>query len=116
MTLRTPEQVLNFVKPTVFAEVELTPYWTLQPPLAAYLDINRPISVCSWCDASLNEEYAGNALLRAFLICADGTHVYWRSNGERMMEICTSTVYSRACRVSVPPAENDAYCSGCATR
>ena len=56
MTLRTPEQVLNCVKSTVFSEVELTHYWTLQPPLAAYLDIHRSISVCSWCDASLNEE------------------------------------------------------------
>ena len=56
MTLRTTEQVLNCVKSTVFSEVELTHYWTLQPPLAAYLDIHRSISVCSWCDASLNEE------------------------------------------------------------
>ena len=56
---------------TVFAEVELTHYWTLQPPLAAYLDIHSSISLCSWCGASLNEEYAGNSLLRTFLTCAD---------------------------------------------
>ena len=76
----TPEEALNCVDSTVFAEVELTHYWTLQPPLAAYLDIHRSIDLCSWCSASLNEEYAGNSLLRAFLTCADGTHVYWRSN------------------------------------
>ena len=82
MTLRTPEQILNCVKSNVFADVELTHDWTLQPPLPAYLDIHRSISVCSCCDASLNEEYAGNALFRAFLTCADGTHVYWRTNGD----------------------------------
>ena len=38
MTLRTPEQVFNCMTSTVFAEVELTHYWTLQPPLAAYLN------------------------------------------------------------------------------
>ena len=116
MTLRTPEQVLYCVKSTVFAEVELTHYWTLQPPLDAYLDIHRSISVCAWCGDHLNEEYAGNALLGAFLTCADGTHVYWRSNGDGVMEICGSTIYSRVCRVSAPPAENDASCSRCATR
>ena len=56
MTRRTPEQALNCVDSTVFAEVELTHYWTLQPPLAAYRDIHRSISLCSWCGASLNEE------------------------------------------------------------
>ena len=116
MTLRTPEEVLNCVTSTVFAEVELTHYWTLQPPLAAYLDIHRSISVCAWCGDSLNEEYAGNTLLRAFLTCADGTRVYWRSNGDGVMEICNSTVYSRVCRGCGHPAENDDYCSRCATR
>ena len=79
MTLHTPDEVPDCVKSSVFTEVELAHDWTLQPPLAAYLDIHRSISVCSWCGASLNEEYAGNALLRAFLTCPDGTHVYWRS-------------------------------------
>ena len=67
---------LNCVKSNVFADVELTHDWTLRPPLPAYLDIHRSISVCAWCGASLNEEYARNALLRAFLTCADGTRVY----------------------------------------
>ena len=49
MTRRTPEEARNCVESTVFAEVEETHYWTLQPPLAAYLDIHRSISVCSWC-------------------------------------------------------------------
>ena len=71
MNRRTPEEALNCVESTVFAEVELTYYWTLQPPLAAYLDIHSSISLCSWCGASLNEEYAGNSLLRTFLTCAD---------------------------------------------
>ena len=48
MTRRTPQQALNCVDSTVFAEVELTHYWTLQPPLAAYRDIHRSISLCSW--------------------------------------------------------------------
>ena len=116
MTLRTPEQGLNCGKSIVFAEVELTHCWTLQPPLAAYLDIHRSISVCSWCSDSLNEEYAGNALLRAFLTCADGTHVYWRSNGDGVMEPCNSTVYSRVCRGCGHPTDNDVSCSRCATR
>ena len=71
MNRRTPEEALNCVESTVFAEVELTHYWTLQPPLAAYLDIHSSISLCSRCGASLNEEYAGNSLLRTFLTCAD---------------------------------------------
>ena len=87
MTLRTPDEVPNCVKSSVFTEVELAHDWTLQPPLAAYLDIHRSISVCSWCGASLNEEYAGNALLRAFLTCPDGTRVYWRSEGDGALEI-----------------------------
>ena len=53
MTLRTAEQILNCVKSNVFADVELTHDWTLQPPLPAYLDIHRSISVCSWCGVSL---------------------------------------------------------------
>ena len=53
MTLRTPEQGLNCGKSIVFAEVELTHCWTLQPPLAAYLDIHRSISVCS-CAATVS--------------------------------------------------------------
>ena len=91
MTLHTPDEVPDCVKSSVFAEVELAHDWTLQPPLAAYLDIHRSISVCSWCGASLNEEYAGNALLRAFLTCPDGTRVYWRSEGDGALEICSST-------------------------
>ena len=71
MNRRTPEEALTCVESTVFAEVELTHYWTLQPPLASYLDIHSSISLCSWCGASLNEEYAGNSLLRTFLTCAD---------------------------------------------
>ena len=51
MTPRTPEEALNCVDSTVFAEVELTHHWTLQPPLAAYLDIHRSIDLCSWCGA-----------------------------------------------------------------
>ena len=51
MTPRTTEETLNCVDSTVFAEVELTHHWTLQPPLAAYRDIHRSISVCSWCGA-----------------------------------------------------------------
>ena len=98
MTLRTPEEAPNCVDSTVFAEVELTHYCTLQPPLAAYLDIHRSIAVCSWCGASLDEEYAGNSLLRAFLTCTDWTHVYWRSNCDGAMEPCSSTVYTRVCR------------------
>ena len=116
MTLRTPDEVPDCVKSSVFAEVELAHDWTLQPPLAAYLDIHRSISVCSWCGASLNEEYAGNALLRAFLTYPDGTRVYWRSEGEGALEICSSTVYSRICRKCGYPAQNDVYCSRCATR
>ena len=116
MTLRTPDEVPNYVKSSVFTEVELAHDWTLQPPLPAYLDIHRSISVCSWCGASLNEEYAGNALLRAFLTCPDGTRVYWRSEGDGAMEIYSSTVYSRICRKSGHPAQNDVYCSRCATR
>ena len=49
MTLRTPDEVPDCVKSSVFTEVELAHDWTLQPPLAAYLDIHRSISVCSWC-------------------------------------------------------------------
>ena len=52
MTLRTPDEVPDCVKSSVF--MELAHDWTLQPPLAAYLDIHRSISVCSWCSASLN--------------------------------------------------------------
>ena len=110
MTLHTPD----CVKSSVFAEVELAHDWTLQPPLPAYLDIHRSISVCSWCGASLNEEYAGNALLRAFLTCPDGTRVYWRSEGDGAMEICSSIVYSRICRKCGHPAENGVYCTRCA--
>ena len=51
MTLRTPDEVPDCVKSSVFTEVELAHDWTLQPPLAAYLDIHRSISVCSWCAA-----------------------------------------------------------------
>ena len=128
MTLRTPEKILKCVKSTVFAEVELTHDWTLQPPLAAYLDIHRSISVCSCCDASLNdaslnEEYAGNALFRAFLTCADGTHVYWRTNGDGNSgvigaQLCKwpSMVYGRVCRGCGHPAQDDIYYSRCATR
>ena len=115
MTRRTPEEALNCVDSNVFAEVELTHYWALQPPLAAYLDIHRSISVCSWCGASLNEEYGGNSLLRAFLTCTDGTHVYWPSNGDGVMGICSSTVYSRVCRRCGHPAEDRVYCRRCAT-
>ena len=115
MTRRTPEQALNCVDSTVFAEVELTHYWTLQPPLAAYRDIHRLISLCSWCGASLNEEYAGNSLLRVFLTCADGTRIYWRSNCDRAMEPCSSTVYSRVCRRCGHPAGDGVYCRRCAT-
>ena len=115
MTRRTPEQALNCVDSTVFAEVELTHYWTLQPPLAAYLDIHRSISRCSWCGASLNEEYAGNSLLRVFLTCADGTRIYWRSNCDGAMEPCSSTVYSRVCRGCGHPAGDGVYCSRCTT-
>ena len=100
----------------VFAEVELTHYWTLQPPLAAYLDIHSSISLCSWCGASLNEEYAGNSLLRTFLTCADGTRVYWRSNCDGVMEPCSSTVDTRVCRRFGHPAEDGVYCRRCATR
>ena len=70
--------------------------------------------MCSWCGASLNEEYAGNALLRAFLTCPDGTRVYWRSEGDGAMEICSSIVYSRICRKCGHPAENGVYCTRCA--
>ena len=114
MTLRTPDEVPDCVKSSVFTEVELAHDWTLQPPLPAYLDIHRSISVCSWCGASLNEEYAGNALLRAFLTCPDGTHVYWRSNDEGAMETCSSTLYSRICRKCGYPTEDDVYCTKCA--
>ena len=130
MTLRTcgtPDEVPDCVKSSVFTEVELAHDWTLQPPLAAYLDIHRSISVCSWCGASswtrlglrlpgqvpqsilsqyqAGEEYAGNALLRAFLTCPDGTRVYWRSEGDGAMEICSSTLYSRICRKCGYPTE-----------
>ena len=114
MTLHTPDEVPDCVKSSVFTEVELAHDWTLQPPLAAYLDIHRSISVCSWCGASLNEEYAGNALLRAFLTCPDRTHVYWRSEGEGALETCSSTLYSRICRKCGYPTENDVYCTKCA--
>ena len=114
MTLRTPDEVPDCVKSSVFTEVELAHDWTLQPPLPAYLDIHRSISVCSWCGASLNEEYAGNALLRAFLTCPDGTRVYWRSEGEGALEICSSTLYSRICRKCGHPTENGVYCTRCA--
>ena len=114
MTLPTPGEVPNCLKSAVFAEVELAHDWTLQPPLAAYLDIHRSIAVCSWCGASLNEEYAGNALLRAFLTCPDRTRVYWRSDGGGVMEICSSTVYTRVCRRCGHPAGNGVYCTKCA--
>ena len=116
MTRRTPEEARNCVESTVFAEVEETHYWTLQPPLAAYLDIHRSISVCSLCGTSLNEEYAGNCLLRAFLTYTDGTHVYWRSNCDGVMEICSSTVYTRVCKNCGHPAENGVHCGRCAAR
>ena len=116
MTLRSPEEALNCVDSTVFAEVELTHYWTLQPPLAAYLDIHRSISVCSWCGASLNEEHAGNSLPRTFLTGTDGTRVYWRSNCDGVMESCSSTVYTRVCRTCGHPADNGVDCSRCANR
>ena len=48
MTLHTPDEVPDCVKSSVFTEVELAHDWTLQPPLAAYLDIHRSISLCSW--------------------------------------------------------------------
>ena len=114
MTFPTPEETLNCVNSTVFAEVELRHHWTLQPPLAAYLDIHRSISVCSWCHARLNEEYAGNSLLRAFLTSADGSRVYWRSNGGESMESCSSTVYARVCRRCGRPAGDGGYCRSCA--
>ena len=116
MTLRTPEETLNCVDSTVFAEVELTHHWTLQHPLAAYLDIHRSISVCSWCGASLNEEYDGNSLLRAFLTGTDGTRVYWRSIYDGLMELCSSTVYSRVCKRCGHPADNGVHCGRCAAR
>ena len=111
MTSRTPEEAPDCVNSTVFAEVELGHHWTLQPPLAAYRDIHRSISVCSWCHASLNEEYAGNSLLRA-----DGTRVYWRSNGDGGMEPCSSTAYGRVCRRCGHPAGDGGYCGRCANR
>ena len=114
MTFPTPEETLNCVNSTIFAEVELRHHWTLQPPLAAYLDIHRSISVCSWCHARLNEEYAGNSLLRAFLTCADGSRVYWRSTGGESMESCNSTVYARVCRRCGRPAGDGGYCRSCA--
>ena len=96
---------------TVFAEVELSHHWPLQPPLAAYRDIHRSISLCSWCHASLSEEYAGNSLLRAFLTATDGTHVYWRSNGDGGMEPCSSTAYGRVCRRCEHPAGDGVLCA-----
>ena len=82
MTASTPEEAPDCVNSIVFDEVELNHHWTLQPPLPDYRNIHRSISTCSWCGSSLNEEYAGNSLLRAFLISTDGTRVYWRSNGD----------------------------------
>ena len=95
MTPRTPDEAPDCVNSIVFDQVELTHQWTLQPPLPDYRNIHRSISICSWCGSSLNEEYAGNSLLRAFLTSTDGTRVYWRSNGDGGMEPCSSTVYSR---------------------
>ena len=100
----------------VFDEVELTHHWTLQPPLPDYRNIHRSISICSWCGSSLNEEYAGNSLLRAFLTGTDGTRVYWRSNCDGVMEPCSSTVYTRVCRTCGHPAYNGVDCGRCATR
>ena len=116
MTPRTTEETLNCVDSTVFAEVELTHHWTLQPPLAAYRDIHRSISVCSWCGASLNEEYDGNYLLRAFLTGTDGTRVYWRSICDGVMELCSSTVYNRVCKRCGHPSENGVHCGRCGAR
>ena len=116
MTSRTPEEAPDCVNSTVFPEVELSHHWTLQPPLTAYLDIHRSISVCSWCHARLNEEYAGNSLLRAFLTPADGTRVYWRSNGDGGMEPCSSTAYGRVCRRCGHPAGDGVLCVRCANR
>ena len=116
MTLRTPEEALNCVDSTIFAEVELTHHWTLQPPLADYLDIHRSISLRPLCDASLNEEYAGNSLLSAFLTCTDRTRVYWRSNCDGAMEPCSSTVYTRVCQTCGHPAKNGVDCGRCANR
>ena len=89
---------------------------TLQPPLGAYLDIHRSIAVCFWCDASLNEEYAGNSVLRALLTCADGRTSTGGPTGDGVMELCSSTAYSRVCRKCGHPAENSVYCSRCTTR
>ena len=116
MNLSTSGEALNCVNSTLFADVELTHHWTLQPPLADYLDIHRSISMCSWCGASLNEEYAGNSLLRAFLTGTDGTRLYWRSIRGEAMEPCSSTVYSRVCRRCGHPAEDGPDCSRCAAR
>ena len=116
MTFPTPEEILNCGNSTVFAEVELRHHWTLQPPLADYRGIHRSISVCSWCAARLNEEYAGNSLLRAFLTSADGARVYWRAIGDGVIEPCSSTVYSRVCRRCGHPAEDGVLCTRCANR
>ena len=116
MTFPTPEEAPNCVNSTVFAEVELSHHWTLQPPLAAYRDIHRSIALCSRCQARLNEEYAGNSLLRAFLTATDGTRVYWRSNGDGGMEPCSSTVYGRVCRRCGHPAGDGVLCTRCANR
>ena len=78
MTLHTPDEVPNCVKSSVFTEVELAHDWTLQPPLAAYLDIHRSISVCSWCGASLNEEYAGNSAWSAIPGSQGHGHPGWK--------------------------------------
>ena len=116
MTASTPEEAPDCVDSTIFDEVELNHHWTLQPPLPDYRNIHRSISTCSWCGSSLNEEYAGNSLLRAFLSSTDGTRVYWRSNGDGGMEPCSSTVYSRVCRRCGHPAGDGVLCTRCANR
>ena len=117
MTLRTPEEPLNCVDSTIFAEVELTHYWTLQPPLGRlpkHPQVDRRVlfvrrqsqrGVCRELPAPrLPDLHRRDARLLAVQL------------RRSVMEPCSSTVYTRVCRTCGHPAGDRVYCGRCANR